>query len=217
MFKFKLVLFFVLIFFIIWLNLVFSQAETAESVKAKLKEGLALEKSIAEEIEHAFERALKNVEKDKEQAQEMFASELKEKLKSSISKWISQAKKQKESELGKLVNQKWELISKSAPKIHYDYYLRDYEYQENGIDIIKTESLVVPYKAELKVLEVLYVERERSPNVSDLRKFLYTVTTPLKINFDYKGEEFVLINIEKGSTSLKQAWPEEVLRKIRLL
>ena len=169
------------------------------------------------EIERAFEAGMKNFERDKAQTQEALTLELKERLRWAISKWVSEVKKQKDSEIGKTVDQKWELLSKVGPRPHYEYVLRDYEYLENGIDITKTESLVLPYKAEFKVMETLYVERERSPNVSDLRKFLYTVSTPIKISFDSKGDSFTLVNTEKGDTSLKQGWPEQILRKIRLL
>lgn len=173
------------------------------------------EEGSPQEIELAIEKAIKNVYKDKARQEEALIADLEEKLKGAVREWIAREKSQRDPEMLKLIDQKWELLSKFGPRIHYNYYLRGYDYVENESDIIKTNSLLVPYKGYLKVTEILYVQREHPSAASDVSQFFYTASTPIKISFDYKKDGFVFVNAERGELSLNQGWPEEMLKRIK--
>ncbi len=171
----------------------------------------AAQASDPKEIERAIEKAIKKVNQDKAREDEALVASLEEKLKAATGEWIAKVMAQKNSELNREVEQNWEMLSKYGPRIHYKYYLMEYDYSENEFDIIDTDSMLVPYKGYSKVTELLYVEKEHPAAASDVKLFFYTAATPIKINFDYKKDKFVFVNAERGELSLKQGWPEEVL------
>jgi len=171
--------------------------------------------SDPKEIERAIEKAIKKVNKDKAQEDEALVASLEEKLKAATAEWIVNARAQKNSELNREVEQTWELLSKYGPRIHYRYYLMEYDYLENDFDIIDTDSMLVPYKGYSKVTEALYVEKEHPVAASDRKPFLFTAAVPIKINFDYKKDKFIFVSAEKGEFSLKQGWPEEILIRLK--
>lgn len=175
----------------------------------------AVQMGDSKEIERAIEKAIKKVNKDKAQEEEALIASLEGKLKEAAGEWIAKARAQKNSALNREVEQNWELLSKYGPRIHYKYYLMDYDYPENDFDIIDTDSMLVSYKGYSKVTEMLYVEREHPAAASDVTLFFYTAATPIKINFDYKKDKFVFVNAERGELSLKQGWPEEVLIRLK--
>lgn len=171
---------------------------------------------LSEEVGRAFEKAMHNVEEFKAKEEESIRVSLKEKLKASSQQWLDSAKQQKDSELDKLADQKWELFLKVGPWFHYDYYLRSYEYIEGKSDITKAESFVTPYKGYFNVMQILYAERRHPANTSSPKQFLYKVTIPLKATFEYREDKFVFVNVEEGQGVIEQGWPEEVWRKVVL-
>jgi len=172
--------------------------------------------SLPEEIERAVTKAIKDVDKDKIAQEEALLVSIQEKFQSAVDQWMANAKAQKELEVGKLVNQNWEQLSQFGPRIHQIYYLRGYAYSKGDTDIIKTNSmLATPYKAYLKATETLYVQKEHPAGASDVTQFFYTVTTPLKLNFDYKKDKFVLIGVERVDPSLIKGWPQAIADKLK--
>lgn len=165
------------------------------------------------EIEAAIEKAIKKVYKDKAQEEEVMVAGLEGKLKSTIKEWITKMKSEKDPQMHQLISQNWELLSKFGPRIHYNYYLRGYDYIESEADIVKTDSILGPYKGYSKITEIIYAEREHPVGASDISQFFYTVSTPIKVNFDYKKEGFIFANAERGELSLKQGWPEEMVKR----
>lgn len=165
------------------------------------------------EIEAAIEKAIKKVYKDKAQQEEVMVAGLEGKLKSAVKGWIAKARNEKDPQMHQLISQSWELLSKFGPRVHYNYYLRGYDYQESEADIVKTDSILGPYKGYSMITEIIYAEREHPVAASDISQFFYTVTTPIKVNFDYRKEGFVFANAERGELSLKQGWPKEMAER----
>lgn len=175
----------------------------------------ATKEVLPQDIERAIENAIKNIDTHKSIKEKALTARLEQGLKSAIEDWIGAAKKQKDSQIDKLIEQNWEYLSEFGPRIHYDYYLREYDYSISEPDIIQTSSLVTPYKGSIKINEIIYAEKDHYPAASNVREFFYTATTPLKVNFDYRQDRFVFVNVEKGDIALKQGWPEEVIRKVQ--
>ena len=174
---------------------------------------MALQGNSSQEIESAIEKAIKKVYKDKAQQEEVMIAALEGKLKSAVIEWISKIKGQKDLEMHQLISQSWELLFKFGPRIHYNYYLRGYDYLESEADIIKTDSILGPYKGYSKITEIIYAQREHPVGASDMSQFFYTVTTPIKVNFDYRKDGFIFVNAERGELSLKQGWPQEMVKE----
>jgi len=206
MIKLKLIALSVAVFFLFGLA---GHCFAEEEAKSSAQE------SSAKEIERAIEQALKKVNKDKAREDEALVASLEGKLKEATAEWIAKAKAQKNPGLNREVGQSWEMLSKYGPRIHYKYYLMDYDYSENEFDIIDSDSVIVPYRGYSKVTEILYVEREHPVAASDIKPFFYTASTPIKLNFDYKKDTFIFVNEEKGEFSLKQGWPGEVLIRLK--
>ncbi|MFH1128323.1 MAG: hypothetical protein V1699_02805 [Candidatus Omnitrophota bacterium] len=171
------------------------------------------EANSSQEIEVAIEKAIKKVYKDKAQQEEVMVAGLEGKLKSAVREWISKIRGEKDPQMHQLISQSWELLSKFGPRIHYNYYLRGYDYLESEADIVKTDSILGPYKGYSKITEIIYAEKEHPAGASDISQFFYTVTTPIKVNFDYKKDSFIFVNAERGELSLKQGWPEEMVKR----
>ena len=171
-----------------------------------------------ESLKEAFEEAMEKFETKRLQEQEKLKANLKSKLNLAIEEWISSAKKNKDAELNKFIDQNWEKQARSLdiPPVHYDYYLRDYAYGVTKTDIIKTDSLVAPYKANVNLIEKLYVERYHAPSISYREDFLCTVTTPITVSLEYTEDKFTVINTEYGKISIEKGWPEEIKEKLFL-
>jgi hypothetical protein len=201
-------------FFVFVFNLIFIVSLSAQvfgqEVKPKDAPG-----NLSKELENAFREAIKSTEKDKQAEQEALAGRLKGELKTAGGDWITAARNKRAPEKNQLVDQKWEEAQKAGPYVHYEYYLRDYVYQQNSFDIIKTDSLVVPYKGYIQASQILYVERQHPYGAPAAPEFIYTVTVPVKLSFDYQGNRFELVNTENGEPSLAQGWPEELLRRLK--
>jgi len=179
---------------------------------------LKMSLSQPESVEQAFEKAMKNIETERERKRQELISSLKMKLNLATEEWISLAKKNKNSDLNKLLQQNWEKLSKTLniSPVHYDYYLRGYDYSVTKSDILETDSLAAPYKAYINIVEKLYVSKYHSPDASDVSQFLYTVTTPITISLEYNEDKFIVTNTEYGKISLEKDWPDEEKRKIIL-
>lgn len=164
----------------------------------------------AKDIKEAFEKAIESVEVKKQEEQEKLKEELESKLSLAVKEWLAREDKKDEPALNKIIKQEWEKLPEFGPRIHYDYYLRGYAYSEIKTDILQTNSLTLPYKAHLNAVKELYVERGHSPDVTSAQKFLYTVSIPFRIDFEYREGRFVFVNSEQQKITLKQGWPEAI-------
>jgi len=168
----------------------------------------------AESMGEAFQKALKNVEQEKAKEQEELVSDLKNKLNLTLQDWLSTAVKDKDSQINSFIKQSWEKLSELKNSTYYDYYLKDFAYTIVKNDIIKTDSLISPYKASVAINEALFVERYHPAGSSFREKFFYTATRPIIISLEYSEEKFTIINTEYKDYSLAQGWPEEVKNKV---
>ena len=167
-----------------------------------------------ESIEEAFQKALKNVEQEKAKEQNELISNLKNKLNLKIEEWLSLAKKEKDQEVNQFIKQNWDRLPELKNSTHYDYYLKDFAYTVAKSDIIKTDSLISPYKAYITINEALFVERYHPAGISFREKFFYTTSRPIIISLEYSEDKFTIINTEYKDYTLAQGWPEEIKTKI---
>lgn len=165
----------------------------------------------------AIEQALKNYETNKQKEQDELAKKLNFSLNQIIQNWIASAKMNKESALDSRLEQSWEKLSWLYPvsPVHYEYYLRGYDYSLINSDVAKTDSILAPYKARVTIKEDLYVEKNHSPDISDANPYFYTVTTNYGLNLEYRQEKFVLINSESKIVGIINDAPDEI-KKFRL-
>lgn len=172
------------------------------------------ERPLTEVTQEGIEKVMQKIENEKMEREEVIKIDLESKLSVAIENWISLAKRNKNSELNKLVEQQWERLQEHGPRFHYDYYLRGFEYLNLYKDIVKTNSILTPYKGSLNIKEALYVER--TPLVNRPRsKYYYTAITPIKVSFEYQQDKWIVIDTAYGQTSLEQRWPEEVVDKMK--
>jgi hypothetical protein len=167
-----------------------------------------------ESIEEAFQKALKNVEQEKAKEQEELISDLKNRLNLALQDWLSTAAKEKSPQINSFIKQNWEKLNELKNSTYYDYYLKDFAYVIVKSDIIRTDSLISPYKASISVNEELYVERYHPAGVSFREKFFYTATRPIILSFEYSTDKFAIINTEYKDYTLAQGWPEEIKIKV---
>lgn len=168
----------------------------------------AQDKSVnPEAIGQAFKDAIHHVEGEKTQQRKVVASDLEAQLSIAIRDWLSLQHEKKASELQKLIDQRWETLQESfGDPRHYNYYLRGFAYVISRKDVLETTSLIAPYKATLQFVEKLYVTRYYPPHISYPEQFRYTVTTPIEVEFEYQGEQFLVTRTDRGQTSIAKGW-----------
>ncbi len=167
------------------------------------------EKPITESVRKGFEEALKTIDAQKEEDNKKIAAGLQAKLDLAVQEWISQKKKKRTLELNTIIEQHWENLTEFGPRTHRNYYLRDFSYTIINMDIIKSNSMIDPYKAVMNIKEKLFAERYHSPDVTYPEDYYYTVTTPIKVNFEYYNDKFVVTGVEDGKGSIDQSWRRE--------
>jgi len=158
------------------------------------------------QLERAVEKAIRKIERDKAFKERQFIGELKSKLNTAVQEWIFTQRQKRQSQLDKIIPQNWEIYPNAVTAGHYEYYLRDFVYLIGDSDIIKTGSVVNPYKAYFKVSEALYVEREHSSNVSYPQLYLFQVTTPIEVFFDYRDGNFFAAEVKTENAIFKKGW-----------
>ena len=170
----------------------------------------------AHDIQKAFEKAMKDIEKERGEKEKARVDLVKASFKEEVERWLSAAKAKEAAGLNNLVDQQWEQLQEFGPYVHYDYYLRDFEFIVRTNDIIKTDTLLSPYRGYMDLVEKRYAERYHTPDISYINNFLFTVTTPMKVNFEYRDDKFVMINTEVGKETIENAWPRSVKEKFKL-
>lgn len=151
-----------------------------------------------------IEQALKSYETQKQNEQNELTAQLNFRLGQATENWLTTTEKYRASQLGTFIEQDWDKQARTymITPIHFDYYLRGYEFAVTDSDVIKTESMTSPYKALVVIKEVLYAEKYHHPNISDTRLSYYTVTNLYTLDFAYKGGEFNLVSSDSKMESI---------------
>lgn len=149
---------------------------------------------------------MKKIDAEKEREYRKLAVDLRAKLDLAAEDWFMNQEKKRDEELDTLIEQEWENLSEFGPRIHRNYYLRDYSYILINKDIIKTQSIIGAYKAVMNIREKLFAERYHSPDATYPEDFYYTVTTPLRVDFEYYDGKFVVKTTEYGESSIEPGW-----------
>jgi len=168
-----------------------------------------------EEISRAFKKAMQEVYAEQEAKQKQDHFQRDAQLESAINEWIASAGRKKQQEINQLVSQEWEKAFRFGPRVHYDYYLRGYDYLLRGREVSRQESLQAPYTAKVIFLERLYVQRKHPASASNVRVFFYTVETPITVQFDYRGGNFFLAAETRGDSTIEKDWTEEAIGRIK--
>jgi hypothetical protein len=164
------------------------------------------EEPLSESVKKGFEEALQRLDAQKQEEHKKIASQLQGKLESAVQEWLTQQKRMRSRELNTIIEQHWENLTEFGPRIHRNYYLRDFSYTIINTDIVKSESMVDPYKAVMNLQEKLFAERYHSPDVTYPQDFYYTVTTPIKVAFEYYQDKFVVTATEYSKGSIDPGW-----------
>jgi len=187
----------------------FCLAQDTTQSNDKSKNSEEAENLSAESIKQAVEKAIKETETEKEKNHAELVATLKSKLNLAVQEWVSSAKQNKKPELNKFLHQDWDLPIKVAFPIPFDYYLRDYNYLVTKADCFKSESLIAAYKAQIYIIEKLYIEGYHSSDASDKSQYYYTVTRPIKVSLDYQEDRFILTDCEYGQADIERGWKKK--------
>lgn len=157
-------------------------------------------------IKQAVKEAMQEIYEEDKVKDEQKKSELILEIKAVAGDWIGNAKKEKTSELNKLTHNNWEMLKEYISPVPYDYYLRNYTYTVAKADVFKADSLIVPYKGDIEIIEKLYLEQNHSTEASDVRPYQYTATRVIKINLEYRDNKFLVTGTTEGEASIKPGW-----------
>jgi len=170
---------------------------------------------LSDQIDNAFKQAMHNFNEESANREAQFSAQLSAQLEGAIKNWIAQESKARNAQMNQLVEQNWEHLFRYGPYIHYDYFLRVYDFSIHDFDIIKTGSVIAPYRGMLELREVLYVQRNYAKFNSNPRKYCYSVNIPINVRFDYRNGDFVAGMVQKDKLSIEEGWPEEIFEKVK--
>jgi len=157
-------------------------------------------------LENTLKKTLTDVEQENKRKEAEFIASLKRKLDLEVQRWVIEAKQKQETQLHKLIHNDWVKLDKFTTPVPYDYYIRDYDYPLVKADVLKADSLTLPYKAYIKLNEKLFIERYHSESISSIEPYLQTIITPITINLEYRDDKFVITNTEYGVIAIKNGW-----------
>ena len=184
-------------------------ASFAQETKApQEKEEVSLES-----IKKIVQDVLQDMELEKAKQQEELITKLKKNLDMATQDWITAESRNRDAELNQFLHVNWENLSPFTNPIPYDFYLRDYTYSLAKEDVLKTDSLNVPYKGYAEVTEKLYIETYYPSNIDDPAKYQYTITRQIAVNLDYRQDKFTVTNTQYKETYIEQGWQDrQILR-----
>jgi len=157
-------------------------------------------------IQKSVVKAIKEEKKEKERRQLQLESDLRSKCDLVVKNWISRAKDEKSAQLNQYLHKDWDNFVKVNYPVPYDFYLRGYDYKLSKIDYFKTGSLDAPYQGNAEIIENLYLETYHPANVIDKRQYFHTATSPIKLKLEYRGNNFLVTNIEYGQIYIERGW-----------
>ncbi|MDO8662625.1 MAG: hypothetical protein Q7K98_05340 [Candidatus Omnitrophota bacterium] len=168
----------------------------------------------ASEAGAAFEQALKNVEAQKAEERKALTLKCKTKLAQLIDNWLSEKEAQKKPQLNQVIDQNWEKLpyEYNFTTLHYDYYLRGFDYNILSSEIKETESLTAPIKAQSVIIEKVYAEKYHTPDISNVDPYFFTVTTVITLNLEFRQDNFVIIGVDNKITKIENDCPDRIKR-----
>jgi hypothetical protein len=173
-----------------------------------------LKASSAADTGIALEQVLARIEAKKDEDFKKLVAHLSEQVKQTADKWIAQRSELRRTELNSLVDQNWEklALTKDNSPLHYDYYLKGYDFSKGQSDILKSDSLTAPYKGRAVVIEKLYVEKYHSPDISSIDPYFFTVTSHITLNVEFNQLAPTVTSIDDKVVSIENEAPEEIKR-----
>jgi len=161
-----------------------------------------------------LQQVLNNYDTQKQREKEELTAKLNFNLTQAINIWLNLAEKNQEKRLNLRIEQNWEKLplTIALSQVHYEYFLKGYNYSVTKRDVIKTEALTFPYKGIVTVKEEIYAEQYHHANTSNRADFFYTITTIYTLNFDYQEEAFILTNTDSTITFIKNTAPKEIIK-----
>lgn len=165
----------------------------------------------------SFEEAMKKMEAQRAEERRVLTQKYKEKLSKAINTWISQKEIQKKSEMNEVIDQNWDKLPKeyNFNMLHYDYYLRGYNYSIASSEIRETQSLTAPIKAQAVITEKVYAEKYHTPDISNVDPYFFTVTTAITLDMEYHQDDFVTTGTGSKIVSIVNDCPPE-LKKMKI-
>jgi len=162
----------------------------------------------------ALEQALAKMEAKKDEDFKKLVAHLSEQVKQTVDKWIAQRSELRRTELNSLVDQNWEKLSliKNNSHLHYDYYLKGYDFSKGQSDILKSDSLTAPYKGRAVVIEKLYVEKYHSPDISSIDPYFFTVISHITLNVEFNQLAPTVTSVDDKVVSIENESPAEIKR-----
>ncbi|MFA5311271.1 MAG: type III pantothenate kinase [Candidatus Omnitrophota bacterium] len=164
-----------------------------------------------------FEQALKNIDAQKAEERNNLALKCKERFDRAVSGWLARREAQKKSQLNGIIDQNWDKLpyTYNFTNLHFDYFLRGFDYKVLSKEIEETGSLTAPIKAQAIIQEKIYAERYHNPNISSVEPYYFTVTTKITLNMEYQRDDFVITGTESKLLTIENYFPDE-LKKLRI-
>ena len=162
----------------------------------------------------AFEQALKNVEAQKAEERKALALKCKTQLAKFIDGYLGEKEAQKNSQISQVIDQNWEKLpyDYNFTTLHYDYYLRGFDYNVLSREISETESLTAPIKAQVVISEKVYAEKYHTPDISNVNPYFFTVTTVITLNLEFRQDNFVITSAESRIIKIENDCPDRIKR-----
>lgn len=186
----------------------FYSAAFAQELPQAKNTSASSQEILTKSIEKAVKKAIKDADKEKAKEQEAIAEELEKKLVTAVNGWVLTASDDKTQQLNKLQHRDWIELEKFVSPLPYDYYLRSFAYAILKSDVIKTDSVVAPYKAFVEIEERLYLERYHSPDAAYPEDYRYTAITPIDLLLEYRSGEFAITETKYGQVTIESGWPK---------
>ena len=160
----------------------------------------------------SFEQALKNMEAQKAEERKALTLKYKGKLNQVMDSWLAQKQAEKNSQLNQVIDQNWDKLpyEYNFTTLHYDYYLRGFDYSILSSDIKETESLTSPIKAQVVIIEKVYAEKYHTPDLSNVDPYYFTVTTTIILNLEYRQDNFAITGTDSKITSIENNCPPRI-------
>jgi len=168
---------------------------------------------LATAITESFKKAIEEVDarKSEEEAreEEVAASA----LDPVIREWVQAKRFKRAKGLKRKIDQDWQNLLSTPPQ-HIDYYLRDFSYSIGNVNIEKVDLLQYPYRADVDIEEILYVEQ--APLIAEPRSdYQFSAYANLRIRLKYQkeGSSWYITDTEVIDPSLKKGWPQAVRKR----
>lgn len=162
----------------------------------------------------ALEQALKNVEAQKAEERKTLALKYKTQLTQFIDNYLAEKEARKKSQINQVIDQNWEKLpyEYNFTTLHYNYYLRGFDYNVLSSEIKETESLTAPIKAQVVIIEKVYAEKYHTPDISNVNPYFFTVTTAITLNLEFRQDNFALTGADTQIMKIENDCPDKIKR-----